>query len=187
MLFENRIESRKRVQKHREKKKKTLLDCHLKTSNSIATKTNQSAGSKPGAEDLIHSYKTKSALAKAVTKARKSLPISPSKRKVVVSKILDSFGPKDRDEIVGIKEAKPKTKHWKRMSSDLIAAIEAFYERDEISRVSPNVKDARYFKNALTGQKELRQLRHLTYKLKKVRALFVKDYAGKIFVFRLSK
>lgn len=173
--FENKIKSRKRVQKYRENKKQAS---NLGTNQLAATTLIPSAASKTGSGSLTHSYKTKSALAKAVTKAKKSLPSSPSKRKIVVSKLLDSFDDKDRDEIVGKQASKQNKKHWKRMSTDLIENIEAFYERDEISRISPNVKDARYFKNAVTGQKELRQLRYLTYKLKEVRAFFVKEYAS---------
>lgn len=141
------------------------------TSIPVASKTTSDVS-------LTHTYKTKSALAKAVSKTKKSLPSSPSKRKIVVKKVLDSFEADDRNEIIGNKTSVSRKNHWKRISSDLIEAIEAFYERDDVSRISPNVKHARNFKNLVTGKKEIRQIRYLSYKLKKVRALFVKGYAG---------
>ncbi|KAJ6640217.1 hypothetical protein Bhyg_12967, partial [Pseudolycoriella hygida] len=74
--------------------------------------------------------------------------------------------------MVGNKSEKPKS--FKAVSSSVIETVQAFYERDDISRISPNVKDYRKFVNSQTGEKEYKQMRFLTYKLSDVYELFIK-------------
>lgn len=173
VVFENRIKSRKRVRKCRESKKQARLNevRGVNTNQSVLMTTTSTSS-------LTHSYKTKSGLAKAVSKTKRTLPSSPSKRKIVVAKLLVSLDTEDKDEIIRNKTSKPQKTHWKRISPVLIQTIESFYERDEISVISPNVKDCRRFADPVTGRKELRQIRYLTYNLKKVHSLFVEDYRG---------
>lgn len=64
-------------------------------------------------------------------------------------------------------------------ASNLIAEVKKFYEDDEISRMSPNVKDCRLFKNITIGQKEITQIRHLMFRLTEVYELFLVDYAAR--------
>lgn len=173
VVFENRIKSRKRVRKCRESKKQARLNevRGVNTNQSVLMTTTSTSS-------LTHSYKTKSGLAKAVSKTKRTLPSSPSKRKIVVAKLLVSLDTEDKDEIIRNKTSKPQKTHWKRISPVLIQNIESFYERDEISVISPTVKDCRRFADPVTGRKELRQIRYLTYNLKKVHSLFVEDYRG---------
>lgn len=125
-----------------------------------------------------HSYKTKSALGKAVAKAERALPSSPSKRKAVVAKLLRTFDATTQQDILGSGMSEKKKTGNKGLSSSLLKDIQLFYERDEISRVSPNVKDARKFVNDITGEKEVKQIRHLMYKLSEVYNMFVDEYKG---------
>lgn len=124
-----------------------------------------------------NSYRTESALRKAVGKTKRSLPASPSKQKAVITKLLHSLNPKDKDEVIENTNSM-KNKTCKGLSPDLIEAIEGFYQRDDISRVSPNVKDCKRFVNNTTGEKEYRQVRHLMFKLSEVHALFVEEYTS---------
>lgn len=171
-IIENRIKTRISVQKCRQRKKEGQLN--EITEDRFIFNRNQPLIAKYTA--LTHSYKTKSALAKAASKTKKSLPSSPSKRKAVVANVLNSLSAKDKDEIIGTTNH-PKT--IKRgLSSAWVREIQQFYERDDISRMSPNVKDCRKFVNADTGEKELKQIRHLMYNVDKVYDLFVKDIQG---------
>ncbi|KAJ6635072.1 hypothetical protein Bhyg_13655 [Pseudolycoriella hygida] len=125
------------------------------------------------------SYKTSNALFKAVTKAKKALPVAPAKKKLVVSKILNSFNTEDRQDIVS--SNMPKAKPTKGITSDVVMLIQDFYERDDISRMSPNARDCRKFFNT-SGEKEVKQIRHLMYKLTDAYDLFVKDFQKGKFV-----
>lgn len=71
----------------------------------------------------------------------------------------------------------PGTQHkpTNALSQDLINKVQAFYERDDISRMSPNVKHSRKFLNPATGKKEIRQLRHLMFRLSEVYNLFIAE------------
>lgn len=83
-----------------------------------------------------------------------------------------SFDPDERMEIV---HGKPgETKASKGTSPSVIEMVKAFYERDNVSRMSPNVKDCRTFINDATGCKEVKQIRHLQHKLEVVYDMFVK-------------
>lgn len=121
------------------------------------------------------SYRTESALRKAVGKTKRSLPASPSKQKAVIAKLLHSFNQIDKEEVIDNTNA-TKQKTSKGLSPEIIKSIEQFYEREDISRVSPNVKDCKRFINEVTGEKEYRQVRHLMFKLSEVHALFVEEY-----------
>lgn len=171
-ILENRIKTRISVQKCRQRKKFNQL--HEITEDRSIFSRNQPQITKYA--ELAHSYKTKSAEAKATTKTKKTLPSSPSKRKKVVRNVLNSFSARDRAEIVG--NANHRKTIEKGLSSAWVQEIQKFYVRDDISRMSPNVKDCRFFVNADTGEKEQKQIRHLMYSLDEVYELFVKEFRG---------
>lgn len=127
--------------------------------------------------EFEHSYKTQSALSKAVAKTKKSLPTSPSKRKAVMARLLRTFSEEDQKDIIGNNKSKGSTTK-KGLRIDLVKEIRDFYERDDISRISPNVKDSRKFADPDTGEKLVRQVRHLNYKLSEVYDLFMAEYTG---------
>lgn len=125
-----------------------------------------------------HSYKTPSALSKAVAKANQSLPVSPSKRKAVMARLLRTFSEEDQRDIIGNTKSKGNETHHRGLSVDLVRQIRQFYERDDVSRISPNVKDARKFIDPDTGEKVVRQIRHLSHKLSEVYSMFLDEYKG---------
>lgn len=100
-------------------------------------------------------YKTKSAEYKAVTKANRALPSMSEKKIVVVKAMLRSFDAKDMQEIIADVTNKPKSlKGSKGLKPDVIAMVKAFYERDNISRISPNMRDCKKFKDPITERNE---------------------------------
>lgn len=125
-----------------------------------------------------NSYRTDGALRKAVGKAKRALPDSPSKQKAVLAKMFQSLTTEDKEDVVNNTAVVQPTKHYRRLSAELIDAVRQFYQRDDISRPSPNVKDCKRFVNEDTGEKEYRQVRHLMYKLSEAHALFVEEYAA---------
>lgn len=90
-----------------------------------------------------------------------------------------SFDEKSRQDIFGNATSTVKEKRQNGISPALVSAIQSFYERDDISRISPNVKDAKNFRNPDTREKELIQIRHLIFKLSEVYSKFVEEYKRK--------
>ncbi len=181
-ILENRIKTRISVQKCRERKK--FNGVQETTEDRSIFARNQPVVVR--STEIKHSYKTESACAKATTKTKKTLPPSPSRTKVVVHKILKCLNVGDRNEIIGslcefdhhkTNRGIPKQKG---LSPALIQEIREFYERDDISRMSPNIKDCRKFVNSDTGKKELKQIRHLMHSLDKVYDSFANEYKGTI-------
>lgn len=173
-MEEERVKCRQRVRKHRQIMKKNGIN---NTAAAIVNR-NGNMNRKPISKttfDFTHSYKTTSAMRKAFTKANKSLPQSPSKRKVIVTKLVRSFDEKDRQDMFDYNRPVVKERQSK-LTLSLIGDIASFYERDDVSRISPNVKDVKSIRNPSTGVKEPRQLRHLLLTLEDVYAKFVEEY-----------
>ncbi|XP_037049030.1 uncharacterized protein LOC119083416 [Bradysia coprophila] len=172
LIEEKRIENRKRVRKCREAKKdgkssEYIAGSHKSDDNQRIQFDNS--------YNFPHSYRTKSAITKAYSKTNKSLPLSPTKRKLMVAKLHSFKDNKDRQDLFGCTVSTGK-KSAHGLDATLVDLIERFYQRDDVSRISPNVKDAKYFRNPVTGQKELKQLRHLIFKLSDAYTKFVKEY-----------
>lgn len=141
---ENKKRIRERVRKCREKKSK-LSECTTP-------------------------YSTKSKLNRAVSRARKSLPSSPRRRKAVISKLAV-------DESI----VKPKQlfkneldKNKDNSKPDVVDMVEKFYEQDDISRIAPGKKDVMVI--YANGEKITKQKRHLFTSLKEAHALFLKNH-----------
>lgn len=150
----------------RRKKEKMGLADHNSVESPTSTKQTTDGITKPN--------KSKSAEYKAVTKANRALPSMPEKKIVVVKKMLRTFDAKDIQDIIADVTNKPKSlKGSKGLRPDVIAMVKAFYERDDISRISPNMRDCKKFKDPVTGVKETKQIRYLMYKLRDVHRLFV--------------
>lgn len=131
-------------------------------------------------EKVVEPYRTQSALAKAVAKVKRALPSATEKKKEVIRKILKSLDPVDQQEIVS--DNTDRRQGAKRLSTSVVDEVVQFYARDEISRISPNVKDCRKFLNSSTGAKEYKQIRFLIHKLTDVYAMFVKHIQEGTFV-----
>lgn len=158
LICDNRSKCRKRVEQCRKRKKEQLMmDKRLES----------------------ESYRTDGAFRKAVSKIKRSLPSDSTKRNQALKKVLDSLDPVDKAEVIACGDV-TKGKTNQGLTADLIEAIQNFYERDDISRVSPNVKDCKRFVNDATGEKEYKQVRHLMYKLSEVHALFVEEFTAGI-------
>lgn len=125
----------------------------------------------PNASAAADGYKTKSALSKALSKVRRALPATTTKKKELVSKLLHTFSADEQAEIINGMPA--ETKPSKGVSLATIEMVRALYERDNISRMSPNVKDCRVFVNPSNGCKEVKQIRYLQHKLEDVYNMFV--------------
>lgn len=176
-------ERTKRLNREYNRKKTAEYRCRKKKQEGIlvdATNHLPSVKHTTRSDPITDGYKTESALNKATAKIKRSLPSNSTKTKQAVSKLLKSFDAKDIQEMIA-PHTETKPKRTKAISQSDIDAVQAFYERDDISRISANVKDYRKFENVATGAKEFKQLRFLMYKLTDVHAMFEKHVEnGKI-------
>ncbi len=168
----HRAYSRKKMAESRQRKKGLLVE----VTNNVSSSTDQT---KPEM-----GYKTASARSKALAKVKRALPSSSAKKKELVSKLLRTFNDKDRLEIVENKSTESKPARG--ISPSVIEMVKSFYERDDVSRMSPNMKDCRKFVNQNTGSKELKQIRHLMYKLDDVYNMFVRHIQNGKFIRRFT-
>lgn len=167
-IVENvRLKSLERVRKHRIKKSMSQPEVPF-----IVSSSEEPPVRKKG-------YKTDGALSKATTKFRKGLPASPTKKLDVIEKFYNSLdGGTLRN--LGIDLLKPKRNSGsKGISLMLTEDIIQFYERDDVSRTSPNVKDCRFYLNKQSGKQELKQKRHLVVTLAQAYDKFLIHYAGR--------
>lgn len=155
----------------REYTRRTVRECRKRKNGENVTATTTSSVPSTSAHTDVGSYKTPSALTKAVGKIRNSMPKTIQKTKQAVGKYLKSLDPADlHDILVDIGSVKPKSSRG--ISAADVKLVQSFYERDDISRMSPNAKDCRKFVDPTTGAKEYKQLRFLMYKLADVYELF---------------
>lgn len=181
VLRYNRLKCRERVKKCRTKKKQSSVPSQMINSNKTINDSNERNGSKSQHTSIqfSHSFKTYGALAKAVTKTRKTLPSSPTKRTAVIAKLVYSLDDKNQLMIFSNKTTMKRGGN-SGLSPELIEKIQLFYQRDDVSRMSPNVKDIRNFVDPITGLKELKQTRHLIITLKQAYELFDKESSGEL-------
>lgn len=114
-------------------------------------------------------FKTPQSLGKAVSKAKRSLPYSPRKRKIVVEKLA-----KD------VYEGKSTKRHHhlsgnKSLTKATLDAVKKFFVLDSISRQAPGIKDFVIIRSP-NGKKTKLQKRHLNFPMKEAYSLFLKDH-----------
>lgn len=88
---QNRDYSRKKVREYRLRK------------NGLSEKTIHHVAANEETENLKGSYKTPSALSKALEKVKRALPSTPTKKKQVVAKLLQSFHTNEIQEMAANK------------------------------------------------------------------------------------
>lgn len=78
----------------------------------------------------VDSYRTPSALSKALAKVKNAWPSSMEKRKAIVAKRFHSFDENIQMEII------LKNSIINVIKADIVTAVQLFYERDDISHIS---------------------------------------------------
>lgn len=111
----------------------------------------------------LPAYSSKRSLGKAISRAARSLPSSPRKKRVVIKKLAE------REGLVK-SSAAPRNV----TSQETITKVEEFYCRDDISRQAPGKKDCVTIWKE--GGKVKLQKRHLYYTIKETHSLFELEY-----------
>lgn len=104
-------------------------------------------------------------MSKAAAKLRRALPSTSEKKVAATRKFLRCFNETEYQQIVCVEKKPTSTRGIK---LDVINSVKSFYQRDDISRISPNMRDCRKFK-------ELKQIRYLIYRLSDVYSLFLRQ------------
>ena len=165
---ERKKEKRKTMKKSelKELRRRTKLHTRLwrlqkvkrPTSKGVITQTHHD-----GANEKA--YKSPATLVKASRRVEKSLPKSPRKKKAVVAHVAS--------KVLGSTNIKEKRIQRTRISDDMLKKIELFYNRDDVSRVSPGKADTISIKE--NGTRVHKQKRHLMMTLDEAFALFNLD------------
>ncbi|CAH0563057.1 unnamed protein product [Brassicogethes aeneus] len=117
-------------------------------------------------------------LGKAVKKAKLAIPASPTKKRAVLANIVSKMDDKEKQEFINVIKSTPVKRkcipNW-----ILIKAIYTFLERDDISRVSPKIRDVREYVCPETGQTKLLSTRHMLLTIKEAFALFDEEQKSK--------
>lgn len=163
----NRAYNRKKVAECRQRKKNAIASTDPEAQLRQPTHSKQTVGPhiKTGP------YKTDSAMSKAAAKLKRALPSTSEKKVAAVRKFLRCFNETEYHQIVCVEKKPTSTREIK---PDVINLVKSFYQRDDISRISPNMRDCRKFKDPITGIKELKQIRYLMYRLSDVYSLFLR-------------
>lgn len=125
------------------------------------------------AEIVSEGYSNSATLGKAVKKVSKALPVSPRKKKAILTHIVANSSETEKETLVNV-VTKPKCTRAS-VGSHLNASIRKFYERDDISRVSPKTSDVKKYKCPETGEESLLPTRHMVLSLKEAYAVFVEE------------
>lgn len=115
----------------------------------------------------IGSYKSKKSLKKAVTIVKRSLPKSPSKRIAVIQELAG-----------GTLSSNSELKSGSGSSNETICKVQEFFQRDDISVVSPGKKEFVCVKNTSTGIRQKFQKRYLLMSISECFNMFETEYPG---------
>ncbi|XP_067637574.1 uncharacterized protein [Eurosta solidaginis] len=154
VLEKRRENIRQRVQKFREK-----MRTGEKRSRSVLSDTQ------------LTGYNCSHTFGKAVRKAERTLPQSPTKRKAVLTKIFSNVREANKMDMETSILPPPPQKKIHQNILMLKKAIIAFYERDDISRVSPRIRDVKEYLSE-SGEKILLPTRHMVLSCREACALF---------------
>lgn len=151
VIAKRRAATRESVQKCRQRKRAGSNDAKSVASQDSTTLSDLSSVG----------YSSIQTLGKAVRKATRALPISPTRKRAVLARMIFDMNEADRTVLaVAITSPPPKTKSVPNVLS-LRNAIREFYEHDDISRVSPKIRDVKEYVCPETGDKILLATRHM--------------------------
>ena len=119
----------------------------------------------------LGSYKCLNTLKKAVVKTRKALPQSPTKKTAVLRQMLKEVAP----ELPALLHKPDDTRSSNTVSDEVKQKVKDFFERDDISRASPNRKDTMSIKNWESGIRTHVAKRHMMTTVAEAYSLFVSD------------
>lgn len=158
VINQRREANRKCVQRYRERLK---FQPAPENTNNVSENLNKIAKK---------SYSNAQTLGKAVKRAVRGLPKSPTKKKAVLAKIFEELNDNDRSQLVNAITPARYRKQIKD-NTDLINVIQGFYGREDIAITSPKTNDVKEY-TLSTGEKTLLPTKHMTLTVKEAHALF---------------
>lgn len=158
ILTNKREKDRLRQQKYRLKKKLEKLP-----------------GNSSSPSSSLGSYKCPQSLGKAVKRLQAGLPMSPTKKDVVLKKLIQSHMP-ELAKCLYSKKPVEETKHRKpRISDETKQLIHNFYLKNNISVQSAGKQEVKSIKNSATGKRELHQKRYMMLTVKEAYEVFKQE------------
>lgn len=119
-------------------------------------------------------FKTPQSLGKAVRRADAMMPKEKNKKICVLTKILESLDPNLKVQNIGKTEIITTMNPWNKLSPEIVEKVKSFYLKEDISRVSPGLKDRVKIKT--NGSIiEYAQKRHMVYTIKEAYTIFQEE------------
>lgn len=155
----------KHVKSHRQRKK----DAAIAEKKSDASKKAATAAGKI----IARSYSTVQTLSKAVKKVSNAFPESPTRKKAVLARIVSGMDKDDQEELLNVIASAAAKRNY--VNPAMTKDIHDFYERDDVSRMSPKMRDVKKRISIDTGVEELLPTRHMVLTVKEAYALFSEE------------
>lgn len=166
-----RENQRERIRKFRERKRNAT---NQNLDDETASNFSHSNASQCSSLSDLSSvgYNTVQSLGKAVNKAKKALPQSPMKQRAVLANIVSNMNEQEKSVLANaIISPPPKTKHVSKWII-LKKAIIEFYQRDDVSRASPKIRDVKEYVCPETGENILLPTKHMELTIREANGLF---------------
>lgn len=154
IVHARRLADRERKQRSRAKKKNEMM--------------------KAPVNEPKRSYNTTATFGKALTKTKKSLPKSPSKKEAVLIKLLGEVQNKDPGQLEKVlNSSSSQNQSASTKNAELVADIRKFFLREDISVESPKADDVK--KYSTDSGTQMLTTHHMTLTLSEAYGLFVQE------------
>lgn len=158
MVHARRLADRERKQRSRAKKKNEMMKAPVNEPN--------------------RSYNTNATFRKGLTKTKKSLRTSPSKKEAVLIKLLGEVQNKDPGQLEKVlNSSSSQNQSISRKNAELVADIRKVILREDISVESPKADDVK--KYSTDSGTQMLTTHHITLTLSEAYGLFVRENAQK--------
>lgn len=127
----------------------------------------------PSSNNVVgKSYNTVQSLGKALRRATRALPESPTKQQTVIAKMVEQLDPDAQNQLMNLITKNKNQRREMPQNVELIESIYEFYTRDDITRVSPKIKDVKTYECPKTGKSVKLPTRYMLCSQREAYALF---------------
>lgn len=161
--------NKKRRGANRERVKK--CGARAKTKNNTQNGNEIVKSQTSGLSDIISvSYSSTQTLGESTRKVKNALPASPRKKEAILTHMVANLDDADKNDLVSIVTGGSTAK--KKTHDEINRDIRNFFERNDISRISPETSDVEYICPE-TGDQILKATRHMVLSIRESYALFI--------------
>ena len=141
----------------------------------------EGGGEGGGNSSGLGSFSTRQSYGKSLARAKRSLPNSPSKKKIVIASLVQEMSPSSKKDLYAIGRKTRTHESWKvgrnKISNEKAEKVTTFLESPAISYCMPGRKDTIYCgKNIETLEKIYKSRHYLNWSLNEIVAMYNNEY-----------